>query len=182
LQEKPGHRLLEAVVRCQKDLSASLARLSLAEKFYREDSLANKGQPKIAQGHASQFSPEESEKSGSKLFVHIEKLIEAITKVKAYAGKTEASFAGRFVTPALAENPGRRPRDYLKTAIDCYLFRHGWMAAEIYKLYHPGKAFTKAQCSSIYSAVERAHTSGRPPLIGGWPAVRKREPRKKRVK
>jgi hypothetical protein len=174
LQEEMGHRLLEALAASRKNLEAPFSSLYAASARYVESRLA--GPPRMAgvappQKRVPRKIPE---KQVHLLFKEVRLALRGMQELARFMTEAESNLAARFVTPPLGENPGRRPRDYLRTAIDCYLFRHGWTVPEIFDLYHPGSRRTPLSCRSIYDAVERARTFGRPPLIGGWPQSGKR--------
>jgi hypothetical protein len=170
LKEETGHRLLEAVSASRKALEGPYSSLYEAATRYVESRLGGRSRPP---GVAP--APREIPKKHMHLlFNEVQVVLHGMLGLASFMADAESNLAGRFVAPPLSENPGRRPRDYLRTAIDCYLFRHGWTVPEIFALYHPDSVATPQSYGSIYDAVERARTSVRPPLIGGWPESGKR--------
>jgi hypothetical protein len=178
LQEEMGHQLLEAFSAGRKNLEAPFSCLYTASARYVQSRLAGAFPKAGVAPPPKKASRKIPQKYVHLLFREVRIALRGMRGLARFMAKAESKLAARFVTPPLRENPGRRPRDYLRTAIDCYLFRHGWTVPEIFDLYYPGRRRTPLSCRSIYDAVERARKLGRPPLIGGWPESGKRAKRR----
>jgi len=179
LREESGHRLIEALVASREGLKRPWSRLYGAAAKYLD---AKRNRKHKAMGDSSPDEPAArkiSKKDMPLLFLEIRKVLGGLQQIFRMMREAEASLAGRFATPVLGENPGRRPRDYLRATIDCYLFRHGWTVPEIYFLYHPKSLASPHVCRHLYDRVEKARRTGRPPLIGGWPTCGKRAGRRR---
>jgi len=177
LQEEMGHRLLEALAASRKNLEAPFSWLYTAAARYVQSRIAR---PRRTVGVAppqKRVPRKISEKHLHLLFKEVRLALRGIQGLARFMADAESNLAARFVTPPLHENPGRRPRDYLRATIDCYLFRHGWTVPEIYLLYHPKSLASPHVCRHLYDRVEKARRTGRPPLIGGWPSRGKRAAR-----
>ena len=177
LREEIGHRLIEALVASRERLKLPWSCLYGAAAKYVD---AKRNRKHKTMGDSSPDKPgarKISKEDIPLLFLEIRRVLVGFRQLFRMMREAEASLAGRFTTPALGENPGRRPRDYLRTTIDCYLFRHGWTVPEIYSLYHPKRVPSPHFCRHLYDRVERARKTGHPPLIGGWPSCGKRASR-----
>jgi len=94
---------------------------------------------------------------------------DALTIHLSYA---EKHLGKHIATPSLAERRKSWPRDYVEKKVDCYLRQHGWAYEEIYDFHHPGKPDKGNRPGrNIQERVSKARTSGRPPLIWGWPGA-----------
>jgi hypothetical protein len=178
LKEEGGHRLIEALVASRRKLSLPWSCLFDAAAKYVDAKRNRKHKTMDESPPEAPGATKISKEDFPLLFVEIRTVLRGLQQLARMMVDAEQRLAERFTTPALAENPGRRPRDYLRTTIDCYLFRHGWTVPEVYSLYHPDWVVVATGCRNIYDRVERARKSGRPPLIGGWAPQKKRVAKK----
>jgi hypothetical protein len=178
LKEESGHRLLEALVASRRKLSLSWSCLFGAAAKYVDAKRNRKHKTMDESPPEAPGATKISKEDFPLLFLEIRTVLRGLQQLAHMMVDAEKQLAERFTTPALAENPGRRPSDYLRTTIDCYLFRHGWTVPEVFSLYHPDWVVVATGCRNIYDRVERARKSGRPPLIGGWAPQKKRAAKK----
>jgi hypothetical protein len=174
LKEEMGYRLLQTLRASREKLSLLQSGLFEAAASYVDAKRNRKHKTMDDSPPEGPVAKKIAREDMPLLFDEIKTVLREFKQLARIMVGAEMQLAGRFTTPALVAKLRRRPRDYLRTAIDCYLFRHGWTASEIFSLYHPDSEVTLSGCGHIYDRVERARKTGHPPLIGGWPPRKER--------